>query len=222
MPLVPVGQHYSGGAGQEYFAYQRSLGDLGAVLDARKIRPYVQGRHTVVDFGCGAGGILIALGAPEPIGIEVNEAARRVAESRGLRVAAGPSELPAAIADMVISNHALEHTTAPLEELRELRRILKPDGMLALWLPIDDWRTQRTPDPADPNHHLYTWTPQLIHNLLTEAGFDVRRTQIVTHAWPPRTAWFMRLPDRWFDVVARAWAVLRRRRQLMALASPRA
>ena len=111
--LVPVGRHYSGGAGQEYFAYQQSLGDLGAVLDARKIRPYVQGRHTVVDFGCGAGGILIGLGAPEPIGIEVNEAARRVAESRGLRVAASPSDLPAAIADMVISNHALETPPRP-------------------------------------------------------------------------------------------------------------
>ena len=218
---MSAGRHYSGAAGERYFAYQRDLGELGAVLDARKIRPYVRGRDTVVDFGCGAGGILLGLGVPNPIGIEVNEAARRVAESRGLRVVARAAELEDATADMVISNHALEHTTAPLEELRELRRILKPDGVLALWLPIDDWRTQRTPDPADPNHHLYTWTPQLIHNLLSEAGFRVQRTQIVTHAWPPRTAWFMRLPEAWFDVVARVWAVARRRRQLLALAAPR-
>jgi SAM-dependent methyltransferase len=218
---MSAGRHYSGAGGERYFAYQRELGELGAVLDARKIRPYVGGRETVVDFGCGAGGILLGLGVPEPIGIEVNEAGRRVAASRGLRVVASAAELPDATADMVISNHALEHTTAPLEELRELARILKPDGVLALWLPIDDWRAQRRPDPAEPNHHLYTWTPQLIHNLLSEAGFHVQRTQIVTHAWPPRTEWFMRLPDAWFDVIARVWAVARRRRQLLALAAPR-
>ena len=40
-------------------------------------------------------------------------------EARGIRVVATTRELEDAIADVVISNHALEHTLAPLDELRE-------------------------------------------------------------------------------------------------------
>jgi SAM-dependent methyltransferase len=122
------------------------------------------------------------------------------------------------MADVVISNHALEHTLAPLAELRELRRILKPGGRLVLWLPVDDWRSQRRPG-EDVNHHLYTWTPLLLRNLLDEAGFEVRECRVVTHAWPRFHEFlFSRLPRPAFDVLARLWAVLRRRRQVMALA----
>jgi SAM-dependent methyltransferase len=131
---------------------------------------------------------------------------------------ASTRELDDAMADVVISNHALEHTLAPLEELRELRRILKPGGRLVLWLPLDDWRRQSKPH-EDINHHLYTWTPLLLHNLLDEAGFEVRECRVVAHAWPQfHELLFRRLPRRAFDALARAWAVLRRHRQLMALA----
>ena len=88
-----------------------------------------------------------------------------------------------------------------------------------LWLPLDDWRTQREPD-EDVNHHLYTWTPLLLHNLLDEAGFEVRECRVVTHAWPR----YYRSPVQAASAAARstcsarAWAVLRRRRQVMALA----
>jgi hypothetical protein len=43
---------------------------------------------------------------------------------------------------------------------------------VALYVAIDDWRSrhQRRVDP-DINHHLYTWTPLLLANLLREAGF---------------------------------------------------
>ncbi len=69
------------------------------------------------------------------------------------------------------------------------------------------------------NHHLYTWTPLLLRNLLDEAGFEVRECRVVTHAWPHfHDVLFRRLPRPAFDVLARAWAVLRRRRQVMALA----
>jgi SAM-dependent methyltransferase len=212
--------HYSGEAGAEYLAYQRRYGELGARLNLFKFAPHVRPGDAVVDFGCGIGALLERLDAATKTGVEVSEPARREAQSSGLRVVAMVAELEEASADVVISNHALEHTVSPLAELRELRRVLKPGGKLVLWLPIDDWRAQRRPR-SDPNHHLYTWTPLLLANLLEEAGYAVEECRVVTHAWPPATARLARLPRPLFDLLARTWAVLRRRRQVMAVARPR-
>ena len=214
-----VGRHYRGELGEEYFDWQGSGADVNAAIESTKFAPHVSPTDTVVDFGCGAGALLAKLRIGEGVGVEPNPPARGAAKARGVRVVASTGELEDAMADVVISNHALEHTLAPLSELRELRRILKPGGRLVLWLPLDDWRTQRRSSDEDVNHHLYTWTPLLLHNLLDEAGFEVRECRVVTHAWPRfHQTLFRRLPRPAFDVLARMWAVLRRRRQVMALA----
>jgi SAM-dependent methyltransferase len=213
-----VGRHYRGELGEEYFDWQGSGADLNAEIESSKFAPHVSATDTVVDFGCGAGALLATLQIGERIGVEPNPPARRAGEARGVRVVASTRELEDGVADVVISNHALEHTLAPLDELRDLHRVLKPGGRIVLWLPLDDWRTQRRPG-EDVNHHLYTWTPLLLRNLLDEARFDVRECRVVTHAWPRyHHVLFRRLPRPVFDVLARAWAVLRRRRQVKALA----
>jgi SAM-dependent methyltransferase len=215
-----VASHYAGARGDAYLSYQRRYAELGGELNRFKFEPYLRPSDAVVDFGCGIGALLERLDVAQKTGVEVSDEARREAQSRGLQVVASTSELDDASADVVISNHALEHTISPLDELRELRRVLRAGGTLVLWLPLDDWRTQRGPR-SDPNHHLYAWTPLLLSNLLDEAGFEVRECRVVTHAWPPFTARLARLPRPVFDVLGRIWAFLRRRRQLMAVASPR-
>lgn len=213
-----VGRHYTGALGEEYFGWQGRGNDLSAELERTKFESYVGPRDTVVDFGCGAAALLATLPAAERIGIEPNPPARAAGKERGVRMVESARELEDGIADVVISNHALEHTLSPLDELRELRRLLRPGGRLVLWLPLDDWRTQRRPRPDD-NHHLYTWTPLLLRNLLEEAEFEVRECRVVAHAWPQfHELLFRRLPRPAFDAAARVWAVVTRHRQLMALA----
>ncbi len=213
-----VGRHYRGDLGEHYFGWQRRGNELSAEIERSKFEAHVGADDTVVDFGCGAAALLATLPARERIGIEPNPPARRAGQERGVRMVASSRELEDEIADVVISNHALEHTLSPLEELRGLRRLLKPGGRLVLWLPLDDWRGQRRPR-EDENHHLYTWTPLLLRNLLEEAGFEVNACCVVAHAWPQfHEQLFRRLPRPAFDALARAWAVARRRRQVMALA----
>jgi SAM-dependent methyltransferase len=213
-----VGKHYQGELGAAYFEYQRRAASYAGRLNRRKFERHLTPNDVVVDFGCAAGDLLDQLNAKEKIGVEANGLARAKAAERGLAVVASTRELESAIADVVISNHALEHTVAPLDELRELRRVLVPGGKAVFSLPIDDWRGQRKLQRPDPDHHLYTWTPRLLRNLLDEAGFDVVDVRVVTHAWPPFTETLARMPERLFDALAVAWSVVKKRRQLMAVA----
>jgi SAM-dependent methyltransferase len=217
---MTVGQpsaRHQASPGRVYAQRQHELADTGATLDAWKFRAVTQPDETVIDFGCGSGALLDLLPGRRKIGVEVNPTARSHARQRGHETYASSGELTDAIADVVISNHALEHTLAPHAELAELHRALKPGGRLVMWLPLDDWRAQRSPSRGlDRDHHLYTWTPRLIANLLTEAGFRVGAARVVTDAWPPRIAGAAQrhLPPVMFRGLCYLAAVALRRRQL--------
>ncbi len=217
-----VSQHYQGEEGRIYFQYQNVGGDQRGRINARKFMPFVQASDSILDFGCGNGSMLQALPAQRRIGVEVNPAARAVAEQViGLEIHATTSTVADASVDVIVSNHALEHVLDPLAALRDLWRILKPNGHLIVCVPIDDWRTQKCYYPKDVNHHLYTWTPLLLGNLLAEAGYQVDNVRILSHAWPPR---FWRQLDAWlpvcaFDLLCRFTAWRLKRRQIIAVAS---
>jgi SAM-dependent methyltransferase len=148
----------------------------------------------------------------------VNPVARQDARGRGLDVRESLHRLDDATADVVISNHALEHTLQPFEHLREIHRVLVPGGRLVLHLPVGDWRTERRVNPDDINGHLYSWTSQNIYNLLTEAGFVDVEPHVVTFAWPPYAHRLARIPAL-YRVTGTAWSVLRRIRELRTTAT---
>lgn len=213
---------FRGEKGARYFDPQDRDIEAAARLDRWKFDAYVHDEDTVVDFGCATGALLATLPGQRKIGVEVNEPALARARSRGFDVVSSSAELPSNIADVVISNHALEHTLHPMLELRELWRALKPGGRLVLWLPLDDWRVQRSPRDDDSDQHLYTWTPLLLGNLLAEARFRVETARVVASAWRPNYVPAQeRLPKPVYGALTffTAWAL--RRRQLHALATKR-
>jgi SAM-dependent methyltransferase len=173
----------------------------------------------IVDFGCGGGALLEVLPAARKIGIEPNAAAAALAVSRGIHVVPMSDDLDDDSVDLAISNHALEHVLHPVAELQQLRRILKVGAHLVIIVPVDDWRAQDNGRANDPNHHLYTWTPLLLGNLLSAAGFAVERVELIHRAWPPAHQFLWRiLPPSAFDVLAGLAARVQRRRQLIAVA----
>lgn len=189
-------------------------------MGARKFQPHVSSGDFLVDFGSGSGHTLAALTAGRKIGIEPIALNRASAEALGIETVMQIDELEAAEVDVVISNHALEHTLAPYAELSAMLRALRSGGKLVLYVPADDWRTQRTPRPGDPNHHLFCWTPLTLANLLSEAGFEVEACSIVNWGYPGRLTGLLArvLPSGLFDLVCRATAVVLKRREIRAVA----
>jgi SAM-dependent methyltransferase len=219
--LAAGSSHYNGSAGSSYFDWQNKNAADTAGIEARKFRAFIKPTDKVLDFGCGGGHVLRSLDCGRRVGVEINPVARRFAQESGIECHAALTEVEDNFFDVVISNHALEHVPFPIAVLKEFREKLAPSGVLLLCVPIDDWKTQRHYTPTDINHHLHTWTPQLLGNSLVEAGFspDDFSIKVLAHAWIPKTAtMYRRLPRAGFDLLCNFFAILTKRRQLFVVA----
>ena len=216
-----ISSHYLHEKGREYFrARQAAFNWKGLRTNAKRLLPYLSPADTVLDFGCGPGGLLRLL--KEHVtridGVEVNPSAAAVARESGCQVFAKIEEIPADCTyDAIVTSHVLEHVRDVCTTLETLRSSLRRGGRLVAVLPIDDFRAryQRRWDRNDMDHHLATWTPRLFANVLFESGFEVSECRVVTSAWHPRLFPLM-LPGL-NRIVCWATAVALRRRQLLAV-----
>ena len=98
----------------------------------------------VLDLGCGAGSLRIELAGLNVVGVDVN--AKALAGNPSFPSACAESHsLPFADRsfDMVICNHSLEHFRDVPGSIREIRRVLKPDGNLFVTIPEGSSLTDR-------------------------------------------------------------------------------
>ncbi len=109
-------------------------------------------------------------------GIEINaEAARYCREQRGLNVTSGALDAdtyPENSFDMIFMGDVIEHLRDPLELMKVVQRILKPDGALIISTPNIAQRAARVLQ-IKPEEHLYYFAPATITRLLCKAGLDV-------------------------------------------------
>src|SRR5579875_2931834 len=171
----------------------------------------------LLDVGCGPGSItadLAALVAPGPV-TAVDTAASSLAEARRTAEARGLGNLTFAVADVhglgcaddsfdvVHAHQVLQHVTDPVAALREMRRVCRPDGVVAArdadyaamtWYPdipaLDDWldlyrRVARANGgEPDAGRRLRSWA--------REAGFT--EVTCTASAWcfatPEERAWW--------------------------------
>lgn len=180
--LLPAAtaSHY----GAEYFKWQFEVGRLGGWANLSKFSKYIHPDNKVLDFGCGCGYLLANIKCKEKLGVEINPVARAEVTKSGIRVVGSTSEVEDNWADVIISNHSLEHCRHPLQELEALLRKIVPGGMAVFVVPCETIKYKFR--NGDPNHHLYSWSPMSLANLFVEAGFTLIESKAYIHLWPPR------------------------------------
>jgi 2-polyprenyl-6-hydroxyphenyl methylase/3-demethylubiquinone-9 3-methyltransferase len=163
----------------------------------------------VLDLGCGAGEFATALreAGAQPVGVDVaREALRRAAErdpALDLRLWSPGEPLPVedASCDVAWAGEVLEHVVDLAPWLSEVRRALRPGGVLLLSTPHHGPGTllrlalsrRRFAEHFEPrSDHVRFFSPATLRELLEDLGFDVldlrpalRRSTILGQARRP-------------------------------------
>jgi SAM-dependent methyltransferase len=133
-----------------------------------------------LEIGCSTGEMLASASSSFTVtGVEADERTGAAARALGLDVFGGTlrdARFPDGHFDAAAMYHVIEHVPSPREEMRELRRVIKPGGWLVLETPNiatlwyrllgARWR-QFIPD------HIFFFTPMTITRLCENDGFEV-------------------------------------------------
>ena len=162
----------------------RVLLQVAKYIHARK------GGGRILDVGCGGGYFLERFFRVPPWelwGLEISTEAAARAADKGIAVQIGDlhsANFPEQFFDIVTVLDALYYFPNPRQELRDIRRVLKPGALVLLELPLAQlhiWRTRSglgglLGEPVQPlvdSHHNFFYTPKSTSFLLEESGFNV-------------------------------------------------
>lgn len=142
-----IARHYEDVVDSEYLRHSQSR-KLAAEAVLRVIRQYTPSNR-LLDIGCATGDFLECAKEQGYFaeGLEVSRWASEIVRERGFKVhrefletfaKSHPEQY-----DIVTLWGVIEHFAQPIEEIRHLRRLLKPGGILALWTGDVDSVTSR-------------------------------------------------------------------------------
>jgi SAM-dependent methyltransferase len=189
-----------------------------------KISEYARGHW--LDYGCADGGYaagLLHVGAHHVTGVDVDPDRVAAAVARGLEHAEFETidgdRLPFEddTFDGAFVNEVMEHVQDESAVLHELRRVLRPDGLLVVmspnrWFPFEGhgiqvgkWKSRR-PTPlvpwlprrvSQPMMEARNYWPHELEDLVRSAGFTLVRTGFV---WPvfERYDWLPERVGNWY------------------------
>lgn len=161
---------------------------LGALAYALRLRPVdvpwmeaaaVTTRSRILDVGCGSGGRLVDLsraGYRNLLGVDLFLESELTFES-GLRIRKAELGQIDGTFDLIMLHHSLEHMPDPGGAISAASRLLAPDGVILVRVPVAGkwaWRHYGTDwVQLDPPRHLYTFSEKGIAILASGAGLRV-------------------------------------------------
>lgn len=223
-PSQRAAAFYQGTVGKVYHEGKRGVPPATLPWIYRVRAPLFQSQiaptDTVLEWGCGAGWNLAALKAGRRVGMDVEPALQAQVEASGAEFVATSRTFGDAAFDVVISHHSLEHAPDPLPVLMELQRLLRPGGRLLLAVPYEFGRPQRRYRPEEPNHHLFSWNPQTLGNLVALTGLRVESVGLRAYGYDRAAAawaWRVRLGEPGFRILRQAARWLRPLREVVLI-----
>lgn len=214
-------QFYRGAQGHDYFSrFPDARADILGRCFQAKMRHWIGPQDQIFEYGVGSGRNLLALEVASKAGYDVSEAARARAREAGVIVYDTLESIPREHYTVVVCHHVLEHVASPLDTLRLLRDLLKPNGRLILTVPLEGHKRGLIPRDRDPDHHLYCWTPTTLRNLIAAAGFSVAEVRRRSGAREDVFAPIAGLSWPLFELAVRAAGLLLGRGELTLLAGP--
>ncbi|MGI0106047.1 class I SAM-dependent methyltransferase [Salinimicrobium sp. WS361] len=135
------------------------------------------GTVKILDVGAGTGDFLLAAKKRgwKVFGAEPNSGARALASKKGVELEEKTREFSSGSFDVITLWHVLEHVPNLEEQIEELYRLLKPDGLLVIAVPnfkSDDAQKYKEHWAAyDVPRHLYHFSPSAIEKIFNSSGF---------------------------------------------------
>lgn len=171
---------YTDEDGANYLKYRNnSISDYNQSLRATCFLDLGREDYTILDFGCGTGGIVKRIQAARRIGVEIGQSAAGIARLNGVEIYSVLEDVPRKSVDIAISFHAIEHVESPLNILKELKEVVKTGGKIRIVVPCETPISKYHRSwSKNLDRHLYTWTPLLFGNLAEYAGLQDIRTRI--------------------------------------------
>lgn len=217
--------HYTGERGRHYHEIKRGVPEAAlpwiARSRAQKFARHLHPSDVVLEYGVGAGWNMAALECQRRIGFDVADFLAPAVRAHGIDFVQDVGVIPDGAMDAIICHHTLEHLLQPAEALQAMHRMLKSAGKLLLFVPFEQERRYRRYDPAEPNHHLYSWNAQTAANLVAETGFRVGTATIGEFGYDRFAAtWAVRwhLGETGFRCLRRCAHLLRPGREVRVMA----
>jgi SAM-dependent methyltransferase len=167
-------------------------------------RVYTKRGGKVLDIGCGTGDRLDVFRSKgfETVGVETSDSANYAKTYLTLNVTRGDlfsACFPSECFDIITLYHVLEHTHDPVKECEEIRRILKPDGLLVIQVPNREslqYRFFKKRWAAfDVPRDLYYFGTGTLTSLLKKVGFDISKVDHFMNWWHPPTLVISLFPE---------------------------
>ncbi len=177
MPNNIIEKQYIGKKGEEYHS---AVHDNISIVDSwisnkrkSKIKPYINNKDVILEYGVGLGWNLRSLSNKEKFGYDIATHLSTEVEKHGISFISDTSKLKDESFDVIICHHVLEHVSEPVKAINDINRLLKKNGKVLFFVPYEKEKIYHKYNPDEPNKHIYSWNVQTLAKLVDLNGFKI-------------------------------------------------